>query len=84
MPQSNFELRRKLLQLEALYDVGRALNTLRPEAELIEELMQRAPHRPLRGRELARLLGGHAGELGDEDVRRRDRPPELRDATAAG
>jgi hypothetical protein len=25
--QSNFELRRKLLQLEALYDVGRALNT---------------------------------------------------------
>lgn len=42
MPQSSFELRRKLLQLEALHDVGRALNTLRPEAELIEELMQRA------------------------------------------
>src|SRR5712691_2913155 len=42
MPQSNFELRRKLLQLEALYDVGRALNTLRPEAELLEELMHRA------------------------------------------
>jgi transcriptional regulator with GAF, ATPase, and Fis domain len=43
MPQqSTFELRRKLLQLEALYDVGRALNTLRPEAELLEELMQRA------------------------------------------
>ncbi len=42
MPQSNFELRRKLLQLEALHDVGRALNTLRPEAELLEELMQRA------------------------------------------
>ncbi|HEX9161913.1 MAG TPA: sigma-54-dependent Fis family transcriptional regulator [Thermoanaerobaculia bacterium] len=42
MPQTNFELRRKLLQLEALYDVGRALNTLRPEAELLEELMQRA------------------------------------------
>jgi transcriptional regulator with GAF, ATPase, and Fis domain len=42
MPQSGFELRRKLLQLEALYDVGRALNTLRPEAELLEELMQRA------------------------------------------
>jgi len=41
-PQSNFELRRKLLQLEALYDVGRALNTLRPEAELLDELMQRA------------------------------------------
>src|SRR5437588_9282166 len=40
--QSNFELRRKLLQLEALYDVGRALNTLRPEGELIEELMHRA------------------------------------------
>ena len=38
MPQSsNFELRRKLLQLEALYDVGRAINTLRPEGELIEE-----------------------------------------------
>lgn len=42
MPQSNFELRRKLLQLEALYDVGRALNTLRPEDELLEELMHRA------------------------------------------
>lgn len=42
MPQSNFELRRKLLQLEALYDVGRALNTLRPEGELLEELMHRA------------------------------------------
>ena len=42
MPQTNFDLRRKLLQLEALYDVGRALNTLRPEGELLEELMQRA------------------------------------------
>jgi len=43
MPQSStFELRRKLLQLEALYDIGRALNTLRPEDELIEELMHRA------------------------------------------
>ncbi len=42
MPQSNFELRRKLLQLEALYDVGRALNTLRPEPDLLEELMHRA------------------------------------------
>ncbi|HKO56613.1 MAG TPA: sigma 54-interacting transcriptional regulator [Thermoanaerobaculia bacterium] len=42
MTQTNFELRRKLLQLEALYDVGRALNTLRPEGELLEELMQRA------------------------------------------
>src|SRR5687768_18582586 len=41
-PSSNFELRRKLLQLEALYDVGRALDTLRPEPELLEELMQRA------------------------------------------
>ena len=40
--QSNFELRRKLLQLEALYDVGRALNTLRPEGDLLEELMHRA------------------------------------------
>src|SRR2546423_10514509 len=39
---STFELRRKLLQLEALYDVGRALNTLRPESELLEELMHRA------------------------------------------
>jgi transcriptional regulator with PAS, ATPase and Fis domain len=39
---SQFELRRKLLQLEALYDVGRALNTLRPEDELLEELMHRA------------------------------------------
>src|SRR5258705_9894066 len=42
MPQANFDLRRKLLQLEALYDVGRALNTLRPEGELLEELMHRA------------------------------------------
>ena len=42
MPSSNFELRRKLLQLEALYDVGRALNTLRPESELLEEVMHRA------------------------------------------
>jgi transcriptional regulator with GAF, ATPase, and Fis domain len=42
MAQSQFELRRKLLQLEALHDVGRALNTLRPEAELVEELMHRA------------------------------------------
>ncbi len=42
MPQSQFELRRKLLQLEALYDVGRALNTLRPEDDLLEELMHRA------------------------------------------
>lgn len=38
----NFELRRKLLQLETLYDVGRALNTLRPEPELLEELLHRA------------------------------------------
>ncbi|HKR62606.1 MAG TPA: sigma 54-interacting transcriptional regulator [Thermoanaerobaculia bacterium] len=42
MAQSQFELRRKLLQLEALYDVGRALNTLRPEDSLLEELMNRA------------------------------------------
>jgi two-component system, NtrC family, response regulator HydG len=42
MSQSQFELRRKLLQLEALYDVGRALNTLRPEDDLLEELMHRA------------------------------------------
>jgi transcriptional regulator with GAF, ATPase, and Fis domain len=42
MAQTSFELRRKLLQLEALYDVGRALNTLRPEADLLEELMHRA------------------------------------------
>ena len=40
--QNQFELRRKLLQLEALYDVGRALNTLRPEDDLLEELMHRA------------------------------------------
>lgn len=42
MAQNQFELRRKLLQLEALHDVGRALNTLRPEADLLEELMHRA------------------------------------------
>src|ERR1700754_3623387 len=42
MAPTQFELRRKLLQLEALYDVGRALNTLRPEDELLEELMHRA------------------------------------------
>ncbi len=41
MAQTQFELRRKLLQLEALYDVGRALNTLRPEDDLLEELMHR-------------------------------------------
>ncbi len=39
---SQFELRRKLLQLEALYDLGRALNTLRPAPELLEELIHRA------------------------------------------
>lgn len=38
---SGFETRQKLLQLEALYDIGRALNTLRPESELLEELMYR-------------------------------------------
>jgi transcriptional regulator with GAF, ATPase, and Fis domain len=42
LAQTNFDLRRKLLQLEALYDVGRALNTLRPEGELLDELMHRA------------------------------------------
>ena len=42
MPQSAFELKRKVLQLAALHDVGRALNTLRPEAELLEETMNRA------------------------------------------
>lgn len=42
MAPTTFELRRKLLQLEALYDVGRALNTLRPEEQLLEELMQSA------------------------------------------
>jgi len=42
LAQTNFELKRKLLQLEALYDVGRALNTLRPESELLEEVMHRA------------------------------------------
>lgn len=40
--QVPFELRRKLLQLEALYDIGRALSSLRPEGDLLEELMQRA------------------------------------------
>jgi len=40
--QIPFEFRRKLLQLEALYDIGRALSSLRPEQELIEELLQRA------------------------------------------
>ncbi len=42
MPNSTFELRRKLLQLEALYDVGRALSATRPENELLEEVVQRA------------------------------------------
>jgi len=41
LPRNEFELKRKLLQLEALYDVGRSLNTLRPEAELLEELLHR-------------------------------------------
>ncbi|MDX1582996.1 MAG: sigma 54-interacting transcriptional regulator [Thermoanaerobaculia bacterium] len=38
---TGFETRQKLLQLETLYDIGRALNTLRPESELLEELMYR-------------------------------------------
>ncbi|HWW61620.1 MAG TPA: GAF domain-containing protein, partial [Thermoanaerobaculia bacterium] len=42
MAQAQFELRRKLLQLEALYDVGQALNTLSVEDALLEELMHRA------------------------------------------
>lgn len=42
MPGTSFEQRRKLLQLEALHDVGRALNTLRPEEDLLEELLLRA------------------------------------------
>ncbi|HEY0591766.1 MAG TPA: sigma 54-interacting transcriptional regulator [Thermoanaerobaculia bacterium] len=42
MPSTSFEQKRKLLQLEALYDVGRALNTLRPEEDLLEELLLRA------------------------------------------
>jgi transcriptional regulator with GAF, ATPase, and Fis domain len=37
-----FEFRRKLLQLEALYDIGRALSSLRLEHELIEDLLHRA------------------------------------------
>jgi transcriptional regulator with GAF, ATPase, and Fis domain len=41
-PSTAFETRQTLLQLEALYDIGRALNTLRPESELLEELMQRS------------------------------------------
>ncbi|HVT45365.1 MAG TPA: sigma-54 dependent transcriptional regulator [Thermoanaerobaculia bacterium] len=41
MAQSSFDLKRKVLQLEALYDVGRAITTLRPEEELLEELMHR-------------------------------------------
>ena len=42
MAQSNFELRRKLLQLEALHDLVRALNLRQPESDLLEELMNRA------------------------------------------
>ncbi|MEO8217326.1 MAG: sigma 54-interacting transcriptional regulator [Acidobacteriota bacterium] len=42
MAHSAFELKRKVLQLEALHDIGRALNTLRPERELLEESMHRA------------------------------------------
>ena len=33
---------RVVRQLEALYDIGRALSSLRPEGDLLEELMQRA------------------------------------------
>ncbi len=40
--KSSFELQRKLLQLEALHDVGLALNARRPEPELLEELLHRA------------------------------------------
>src|SRR5687768_5842095 len=42
MAQRQFELRRKRLHLDALYDVARALNTLRPEDGLLEELMHGA------------------------------------------
>ncbi|MBW3564597.1 MAG: sigma-54-dependent Fis family transcriptional regulator [Acidobacteria bacterium] len=42
MSETRFETRQKLLQLEALHDIGRALNTLQPEEELLEELMLRA------------------------------------------
>lgn len=42
MRRTGFEERRKLLQLETLFDVGRAIHTLRPEPELLEELVSRA------------------------------------------
>lgn len=42
MVHAGFEQRRKLLQLETLFDVGRAIHTLRPEPELLEELVSRA------------------------------------------
>lgn len=42
MARSGFEERRKLLQLETLFDVGRAIHTLRPEPQLLEELVSRA------------------------------------------
>lgn len=42
MRRTAFEDRRKVLQLETLFDVGRAIHTLRPENELLEELVSRA------------------------------------------
>ena len=42
MRRTAFEDRRKVLQLETLFDVGKAIHTLRPETELLEELVSRA------------------------------------------
>ena len=40
--QSNFQLRRKILEMEQLYEVGLAITSLKPPAELLEEILNRA------------------------------------------
>ncbi|MBN1879026.1 SpoIIE family protein phosphatase [bacterium] len=40
--QSNFELRRKILEMEQLYEVGLAITSLKPQDELLEEILNRA------------------------------------------
>ena len=38
----SFDLRKKVLRLETLYDVSRALNVLRDEQALVDEIVARA------------------------------------------
>ncbi len=40
--QSNFDLRRKILEMEQLYEVGLAITSLKPQDELLEEILTRS------------------------------------------